>query len=106
MIAAQEVINWMGVDLPYGDEDTHLSLVIPAVNAHVEGLPSIDRNPDGTWQATTQLGAVMLAARMYRRKNSPGGIEAVGEVTTYVSRYDSDIARLLNIDSFKKPMVG
>lgn len=104
MITAQEVINWMGVSLPA--EDAHLALVIPATNSYVNSLPSIDRNADGTWKATTKLGALMYASRLYQRKNSPGGIEAVGEVTTYVSRYDADISRLLNIDSFKKPLVG
>lgn len=105
MITAQEVIDWMNVTLP--TDDAHLALVVPAVNAYVGSLPNIDWTVDGLiWAETTRLGAIMLAARMYRRKNSPGGIEAVGEVTTYVARYDSDIARLLNIDSFKKPMVG
>jgi hypothetical protein len=81
-------------------------MVVASVNVYVESLPNIDRDFFDAWDKTTILGAVMLAARMYRRKNSPGGIEAVGEMTTYVSRYDSDIARLLNIDSFRKPMVG
>ncbi|WP_176484099.1 hypothetical protein [Glutamicibacter sp. BW80] len=52
------------------------------------------------------MGAVMLASRLYRRKNSPHGIESVGDMSTYVSRYDSDISRLLNIDTFRKPLVG
>lgn len=104
MIIAQEVIDWMGVDLP--ENDSHLALVIPAVNEYVDSLPSIGRKWDGAWLDSTVLGAIMLAARMYRRKNSPGGIESVGDTTTFVSRYDSDIARLLNIDSHKKPVIG
>lgn len=104
MITAEQVIEWMGIDIPLSD--SHLSLVCPAVNEYVESLPSIDRTPEGDWAGTTQLGAVMLAARLYRRKNSAGGIEAAGETVTYVSRTDSDISRLLNIDAFRKPMVG
>lgn len=109
MITAQEVIDWMGVkNLPANDL-TALTAVVSAVNFYVDNLPNIDREeivPGNEWKATTKLGAIMLAARIYRRKNSPGGIEAVGDMTTYVSRYDADIARLLHIDSFRKPMVG
>jgi len=98
----------MGHSAPTQADDIQaLELVTAAVISYVESLPNIDLDPSGFyWAATTKLGAVMLAARMYQRRNSPGGVTAVGEVTTYVSRYDSDIARLLNIESFTKPMVG
>lgn len=104
MITAQEVASWLNI----GEVDEYLALVIPAVNLYVENLPNIDRDESGvTWADTTRLGAIMLGARMYQRKNSPGGIEAAGEAgVTYVSRWDSDISRLLNIDSFKKPVIG
>lgn len=104
MITAAEVIDYSGLNLE--QTDAHLLLIIPAVNEMVENLPSIDRDEFGAWKATTKLGAIMLAARLYNRKNSPAGVTAVGDTTTYISRYDSDIARLLNIDSFQKPMVG
>ena len=106
MITAQAVIDWMGRPNLTEQDLAALEMVLAAVNEYVESLPSIDRDVVGGWAGTTALGAVMLAARIYRRKNSPGGIEAVGDMTTYVSRYDSDIARLLNIDTFRKPMVG
>lgn len=104
MITAQEVIDYLEINL--SETDSHLALIVPAVNEMVEALPSIDRTALGAWKATTHLGAIMLAARLYQRKNSPSGITSIGEgVSTYISRYDSDIARLLNIDSFQKPMV-
>jgi hypothetical protein len=39
--------------------------------------------------------AVMLAARLVRRRNSPAGVETFGESVLYASRYDPDIARAL-----------
>lgn len=104
MLTAKDVIDWAELrTIP--TDDAHLALIVPAVNAYVDALPSIDRE-DGAWAGTTKLGAVMLAARLYRRKNSQNGIESVGDMSTYVSRYDSDIGRLLNIDTFHKPLVG
>ncbi|MNW52381.1 hypothetical protein D3C74_298990 [compost metagenome] len=109
MITATDVIEWLELRTVTTD-DFHLQLIVPAVNSYVDSLPSIERVTleDGTtnWAGTTQLGAVMLASRLYRRKNSPHGIESVGDMSTYVSRYDSDISRLLHIDTFRKPLVG
>jgi hypothetical protein len=52
-------------------------------------------------------GAVMYAAREYRRRNSPGGIESVTDAgTTYVSKYDSDIERALHTGTWAPPGVG
>lgn len=105
MITTAEVIAWSDLKTILTD-DKHLMLIIPAVNHYVESLPDIDRLEDGSWATTTRMGAVMLAARWYRRKNSPGGIESAGDTTTYIARYDSDISRLLNIDTFIKPVIG
>ncbi|MBM7052221.1 hypothetical protein [Rothia sp. ZJ1223] len=103
MITAQEVAAWLGS--PIADE--HLTHVTEAVNTYVDSLPSIDRNESNEWAQTTVLGAKMLAARLYKRRNSPNGVEAFNEVgATYVSRYDSDIARMLHIEAFRKPRVG
>lgn len=105
MITTADVIKWSDLKMVTTD-DFHLSSIVPAVNAYVESLPAIDRNEDNSWAETTQLGAIMLAARLYRRKNSPGGIESAGDTVTYIARYDSDISRLLNIDTFRKPVIG
>lgn len=106
MIGTQAVTDWLKTPNLSTEDLAALEMVVTAVNEYVESLPNVDRDPVGGWAGTTILGAVMLSARMYKRKNSPGGIEAIGDMSTYVSRYDSDIARLLNIDSFRKPMVG
>ena len=57
--------------------------------------------------AETYLGAVMLAAREYRRRNSPAGIETFGDAgTTFVARYDPDIDRALRTGKFAPPTLG
>lgn len=54
-----------------------------------------------------KLGALMLAARLHRRRNSSTGVESVSEVgATYVSRYDNDLDRQLRIGAWLPPRVG
>jgi len=62
--------------------------------------------PPYTPDAETYQAAVMLAARLFRRRNSPGGIESFGESVTYVSRYDPEIARALRTGLWALPGVG
>lgn len=106
MIGIDDVASWSGITVIGSQEQIVLPLIVEAVNTYVDSLPHIDRDETGQWAATTRLGAIMLAARLYRRKNSPGGIESVGDSMSYIARYDSDISRLLNIDSFRKPVIG
>ena len=59
------------------------------------------------WSESQELGAIMLAARLFRRRNSPGGVETLGDITpVYVSRRDPDIAMLIGISTWQKPRVG
>lgn len=83
-------------------------LVAPAVVSVIDRLPGLRRVTlqDGTtrWAADVELGAVMLAARLIRRRNSPAGIESfTTEGAAYVTRRDPDLARLLRL---RLPMVG
>lgn len=104
MITETDVITWTGLKNPNSD---NLSLVVSAVNVYVDGLPSIDRELDGTWAATTKFAAILLASRWLARKSSANGVSATTDGgATYVTKYDSDIARSLHIDGFQKPMVG
>jgi hypothetical protein len=75
------------------------------------------RQGSAAWQATDQLmsylpdaetyqGAVMYAAREYRRRNSPAGVEMFGDVTSFVSRFDPDIDRALQTGSYARPVVS
>lgn len=94
----------------------HLATCARATFAYVDRLPHIDRQtiedsgggePLTTWADTTLLGAVMLTARLERRRNSAAGIEAITDVgVSYVARHDSDIARLLHIEDYAPAQIG
>lgn len=59
------------------------------------------------WPANIVKGANMLAGRLYRRRNSPNGVESFGDLgPVYVQRRDPDIAMLLNIGSHAFPGIG
>lgn len=77
--------------------------VVAAVNALIVRYKG-DRD---SWPAYWSHGAKMLAMRIYRRRDSPGGVEALGELgPVYVSRNDPDLAQLLEIGRYSKPVVG
>lgn len=83
--------------------DDAMTTAAKAVTAYVNGLPA----GRGEWPESVLMGALMLAARLYQRRNSASGIEAFADAgTTYISRWDSDIGRLLQIDTFQRPAVG
>lgn len=103
------VQEWLQLKAP----DEHLAVVVAAVEHFVDELPDAPRLPPategepGAWAPTTVLAATMLAARLHRRRNSPSGVEAMTENgASYVSRYDSDISRMLRIDGHTRPAVG
>jgi hypothetical protein len=56
--------------------------------------------------AETYQGAVMYAAREYRRRNRPAGVEMFGDVSSFVSRYDPDIDRALQTGAYARPVVS
>ncbi|MCI6557331.1 MAG: hypothetical protein SOW43_07295 [Schaalia hyovaginalis] len=85
------------------EADDHMRSAAQAVAAFVARLPVAYGLT--AWPADVELGAVMLTARLYRRRNSPAGIEALTDMgATYVSRYDSDVSRLLRIDAYAGPV--
>jgi hypothetical protein len=97
------VAAWLSMP---GGPDQDVVDTTAAVNAVVKrwkptpeaGLP---------WPDDTVRGAVMLAGRMYRRRNSPGGVEVYGsDGATYVARTDPDVAMLLQIGPYAEPVVG
>lgn len=59
-----------------------------------------------TPDAEVYQAAVMLAARLFRRRNSPGGVESFGDSVTFVSRYDPEIQRALRTGAYALPGVG
>lgn len=110
----EQVAKWLGLKAWTPGTDAILTAVVASTNAYVAGLPAVAALPAPVppatatdWPADLLLGTTMLAARYYRRRNSASGVEAITESgAQYVSRWDSDIARLLRIDAFDKPQVG
>lgn len=78
---------------------------VPGVIDAVNGM--VTQWHGETWPPGVHLGAVMLAARLYRRRNSPAGVESFTDMgASYVARYDSDLDRQLRINGWLPPRVG
>jgi hypothetical protein len=97
-------------------DDAAIDLVTAAVNSVIRtgkaaedaALPAAPTEEEpGEWPARISYGATLLGARWFRRKNSPAGVEAFGELgALYVMRNDPDIAQLLRLGAFAVPGVG
>lgn len=89
-------------------DDARLEPIIAAVNAQVRrwrGAGIAVGLPD--WPADYAQGANMLVARLFKRRNSPAGVEVMGSMgAAYVMRNDPDIAQLLRIGSYAGPQIG
>ena len=62
--------------------------------------------PPYTPDAEVYQAAGMLAAKMYRRRNSPGGIESYGDQVLYPARWDGEIDLALRTANRRLPAVG
>ncbi|NHP18425.1 hypothetical protein G8767_33460 [Rhodococcus sp. IC4_135] len=84
------------------DEKT-IDGVIAAVNAQV----ILWKGAHDPWAANYVHGAVMLASRIVRRRNSPAGIETFSmDATAYVQRNDPDVQMFLELGPWTRPAVG
>lgn len=102
MLTVQELAGFR--KQPNWETDLALLVAVEATNAYVDSLPTIDREIDGSWAKSTQQAALILASRFYLRQATPTGITAYGQdQSVFVTKYDSDIARLLHIDGFQEP---
>lgn len=64
-------------------------------------------DPPPVWPPYVIDGASMLAARLFRRRNSPAGVETfTDQGAVYVQRNDPDIAQLLRLGTYAPPQVG
>lgn len=80
------------------EEDPVLLEVVEAVRSLV---PTWRERPAAGWAAHHHLGATMLAARLYRRKDSPGGLAEFGtEGAAYVAGNWPDVAMLLGLGGY------
>lgn len=94
------------------DRDVRVQLRVWATNSWVRSLPVASDSltfgdPPPAWPDSVVLGATMLACRLWRRKDSPSGVETFADQgAVYVSRNDPDVAQLLRLGSYTPPMVG
>lgn len=102
-----KVLGWIGLQArSIGDSATSLSMVVDAVNEYLQRYDHLIR-ADGTPTDMAEVGAVMLAARLYKRRGSPTGTDtSVDGGAIYISRIDPDIARWLEIDGYSRIVVG
>lgn len=93
-----------------GQRLDQLTEAVAAANALVRAMPAAQvaaGAADWTGAENVTLGANRLAARLDQRRNTPLGYEAFGEGgPVYVSRNDPDIAQLLGLGRYARPVVG
>jgi hypothetical protein len=101
-ITADDVRTWLKIE-PGGTDDPVIDLAVAATNAwivtvpYVADLDPVVYPPDVAWPDDVQLAGTMLAARWYRRRNSPSGIEAYTDNVIYLPRRDGDVDLLLHL---------
>lgn len=101
-IVEADVEAWLRLDA--GTDADLIADVVAATNVWVSRTPYVASIPtDLDWPADILQGATMLAARLYRRRNTPGGIEAFGADAVYVPRRDADVTAMLHLAA---PRVG
>lgn len=92
-------------------DDLGIQDVVDAVNARVRRWDHLAAGVVGVepeaWPHDTKRGADMLAARLFRRKDTPAGVASFGEGgAVYVMRTDPDVALLLRLGPYAPPQVG
>jgi len=89
-------------------DNAELEGIAAAVNALVRTWPCCAESQGAeAFTANVTRGADMMAGRLFRRRESPAGVAAFGELgAVYVMRNDPDVAMLLGLGSWAKPMVG
>jgi len=113
-LAPSDIKAWLRLQAQDAADDDLITAVAAMTEPYAQRcrpewlLPSADDPAQLSYQpdAETYRGAVMYAAREYRRRNSPAGIETFGEATSFVSRFDPDIDRALMTGSYARPVVS
>lgn len=104
LTSVERTLRMLGRSTEEDEPDPMVAEVVAAVNSLV---PTWLTRPAAGWAAHHHLGATMLAARLYRRKDSPGGMADFGmEGATYVSGNWPDVAMLLGIGNYAVGRVG
>lgn len=99
------VASTFRINNPTPEESSRLDNIVDAVNAYVRDLPVADKARGATsWPANIVEGSTLLAGRLWRRKDTPGGVAVIdGPVPIFVHRRDPDIALLLGLGDYGKP---
>lgn len=102
MITAEQVADHLGHASPAAE------VITPAVDAVNHKVAMWHGYRDGdTWTPDHVLGAIMLAAHLVRRRNTPGGVEAFNELgVAYVQRSDPHVSQLLGLGGWTPPRIG
>lgn len=90
-----------------GEPDKALEAAAAAVCVFMDRQPFIEYDDKGYPLADAMQAASMLTARLYRRRHSLTGTEAVSDLgIAYVAKYDPDIARMLRLDRYAPPVIA
>lgn len=106
-LVPSSVAVWLKLAAPLSDDDTQLlaqccaSAETTAQTYRPEWWDA-DRTAY-TPDAETLTAATALAARLWRRRNSPGGIETFSDSIMYVARFDPEIERGLRMAGWLRP---
>jgi hypothetical protein len=102
------VRGWL--KLPAGQDDDLVTRCCAAVEITVQRCRpdgwSTDEVPVYRPDAEILQGATMFAAKVYRRRNSPAGVESFGESVIYTSTKDAETAIFLRQGQWAMPGVG
>lgn len=102
VVVRNDVIAWS--KLTANIDTDALDLICEAVDGLVRELPAVLVFVDATpalaeWPARYKLGSRLLAARLYRRRDSAEGVAAItAEGVAYVRRNDPDVAEQLRMN--------
>jgi hypothetical protein len=104
--SAELVAGWLLKESGDTATTARLGLVAAAVNIMVRRWQTSPANGE-TWPEDLELGATMLAARLWRRRHSVDGVATfTAEGAAYVQRNDPDVALLLGLGAYAPPVVG
>jgi hypothetical protein len=108
-LSPDDVKSWLRLQGEDASDDALILAVTTQAEAHAARCrPEWFNAETGAYvpDDETYQGARMFAAREYRRRNSPSGVEAFGDVTSFVARFDPDIDRALQTGAFARPVVS
>jgi hypothetical protein len=102
-----DVAEWLHLQpIPEADLGV-LTQVCAAVEITVQRYRPDGRTDTGyTPDAEIYSGATMMAARVFRRRNTASGIETFADSVAYVANRDPDIQAFLHTGPFARPRTG